>query len=164
MELWPLISAGAIIALELLKNNGSSLSWATIQRRGFFFVKVVCRRDLSHFLSSLSWIFFYGQQLSFEENKQPSPLHTWILIFVVALSSACSLTVHGTFDSLSANFVSGTSDWACPAVCSVENWLCEIWRLLKTTAVKRLLPYSFTQYYPVFSSVNSFLACFLPFN
>lgn len=58
MELWPLISAGAIIALELLKNNGSSLSWATIQRRESFFVKVVCRRDLSHFLSNLSWIFF----------------------------------------------------------------------------------------------------------
>lgn len=155
MELWPLISAGAIIALELLKNNGSSLSWATIQRTELFFLKVVCHRDLSHFLSNLCWNFFSGRQSSFEENKHPSSLHTWILIFVVAWSSACSLTVHGIFDSLSANFVLGMSDRACPAVCSVENWLCGIWRLLKTTAVKRLLPYSFTQYYPVFSSVKS---------
>lgn len=116
---------------------------------------MVCHRDLSHFLSNLCWNFFSGRQSSFEENKHPSPLHTWILIFVVALSSACSLTVHGIFDSLSANFVLVTSDRACPAVRSVENWLCEIWRLLKTTAVKRLLPYSFTQYYTVFSSVKS---------
>lgn len=155
MEPWPLISAGAITALEHLKNNDSSLNWVTIQRTEFFFVKVVCHRDLFHFLSNLCWNFFSGRQSSFEENKHPSPLHTWILIFVVALSSACSLTVHGIFDSLSANFALGTSDRACPAVCSVENWLCEIWHLLKTTAVKRLLPCSFTQYYPVFSSVKS---------
>lgn len=73
MVLWPLISAGAIIALELLKNNGSSLSWATIQRTEFFFIKVVCHRNLSQFLSNLCWNFFSGRQSSFEENKHPLP-------------------------------------------------------------------------------------------
>lgn len=155
MELWPLISAGAIIALEHLKNNDSSLSWATIQRTEFFFHKGgLSQRSFS--LPEQSVLdFFFWPIVEFWRKQTPRP--TPCMNFNLCSCLKLSMFPHGSRHFwlfirklCTRNVRPGSS--RC-LLC--RNWLCKIWHSLKTTAVKRLLPYSFTQYYPVFSSVKS---------